>query len=61
MRKTLKNPKYPDTSNKEKTDIHKITNHMPSGTLGEILLQIEPVVGLHEWNYIIVLKCVRSF
>ena len=60
MRKTLKKPKYLDTPNKDKTDIHKITKHMPSGTLGEILLQIEPIAGLRKWNSITVLKFVIS-
>ena len=61
MIKTLKNPKYLDTLNKDKTNIHKITKHMPSGTLGEILLQIELVMGLREWNSITVLKFISSF
>lgn len=34
---------------------------MPSITLGEILLEIEPIMGLYEWDLVTVLKFVGSF
>lgn len=54
-------PKKSRHTKRSKTCIHKITKYMPSGTLGIILFQIEPIAELGKWNSITVLKFIGNF